>query len=898
MSINLNVFYNLIQFIIQNFIYYIFLVILRCFLVNDLVNENTKEYQTEFVSSQNKKFSNYFEEIDEENLTPGMKQYIDVKKDYADSIVMFRMGDFYEMFYEDAQIAAKELEIVLTSRGKGEKKAPLAGIPYHAIDPHIAKLVKKGYKVVVAEQVEDPKLAKGLVKREVTRVITPGTVTENNMLNEKQNNFIIAIAKKENKFGVGISDVSTGEFYASFASNQEELLRLLTKFSPSEVITSYSLDAQPSFHKIINSSTQAYVNVLDDRFFMKANATDLLNRHFVKESARKSFNDFLIELGNFKDKLIYDLTICASGALLSYLKKTQMDSLSYISQIEIYKDDTFMVLDQISIKNLELLKNISDGTERGTLVNVMDKTLTSHGARYLRRNITMPLTTIKKITQRLDATEELIKNPLPKARIRDVLKQTNDIQRLVSRISTRRCSPRDILALKNTLKLIPRLNVLLKDFNSEQLKPFYFSRDLQTLHEVISQAIRDEPSTHIRDGNVIKKGFNEELDELNSIKSNAKSYISQIEEQEKEKTQIKKLKIKYNRVFGYFFEIPNGSLSLVPSNYIRKQTMANCERFFTPELKEKETQILAAEDKAKALEEKIFFDIVGMINKESDELQELSKKIANVDFLQSLATIAVDYDYIRPELEQTAGKLNIINGRHPVVEKLTSNFVANNCVLDENEMMILTGPNMAGKSTYLRQNALIVLLAQIGSYVPATSATISVVDRIFTRVGAYDDLSTGQSTFMVEMNECAHIIKHATSKSLIVLDEVGRGTSTFDGVSIAWSLAEYIYNKVRAKTLFATHYHILNKLSDSFKNISNYNIAVDEDNNNIVFLRKVVKGGTDKSYGIHVAKLAGLPLELIQRANEIQEILIQEDEMMKKIKAEKFSEQKTLFDGF
>ncbi|MBN2881332.1 DNA mismatch repair protein MutS [Candidatus Woesearchaeota archaeon] len=857
-------------------------------------NEDSNSTQTELNFQGSSSHSRYFEDLDEEILTPGMKQYINIKKDYPDFIVMFRMGDFYEMFYEDAKIAAESLDIVLTSRGKGEKQAPLAGIPFHSIDPYIAKLIKQGFKVVIAEQVEDPKLAKGLVKREVTRIITPGTITEQNMLDDKTNNYIVSISQEGKNYGIGISDVSTGEFYGAYASNLDELNRLLSKFQPSEIIVSYELDARPEFNSAIKS-TKSYINAFDERFFKKANATDILNRHFLRDEGRKSFNDLLLELGRIHDRKFYDVTLSACGALLSYLKKTQMDSLSFLSRIELYRDESRLVLDHMTIRNLELLKNITDGTERGSLVSILDKTATSPGARLLRKAITMPLMNVNEIDQRLDAVEELIRSPLAKARIRDTLKQMNDIERLVSRIGTKRCSPRDVLGLKNTLILVPRLNSLLSEFKSKLLQPFFFTRDLEALSEVISHAIKNEPPSHLRDGNVIKKGFNEELDRLTNIKYNAREFILKIEEEEKEKTGIKSLKIKFNRVFGYFIEIQNASLDLVPKEYIRKQTMSNCERYITEDLKQKEFEILDADDKIKALEEKIFFDIVSMINKQSSELQEISKRIATVDFLQSLSTVGIENDYVRPVVIQE-GNINIINGRHPVVEKLENNFISNDCNINEFEMMILTGPNMAGKSTYLRQNALIILLAQLGSFVPATSAHIGLVDRIFTRVGAYDDLSTGQSTFMVEMNECSHIIKNATSKSLIVLDEVGRGTSTFDGVSIAWSLAEYIYNKIRAKTLFATHYHVLNKLADSFKGIHNYNMSVDEDNNKIVFLRKVIKGGTDKSYGIHVARLAGLPFEIINRANEIQEILIKEDEMMKKIKAQRISEQKTLFD--
>jgi DNA mismatch repair protein MutS len=789
---------------------------------------------------------------EDNNLSPGMRQYMHVKEKHPDCIVFFRMGDFYETFYQDAKTAARELEITLTSRGKGEKKAPLAGIPFHSVQPYIGKLISKGYKVCIVEQMEDPKYAKGLVKRDVVRIITPGTVIDETILNGKVNNYIMAINKEKESIAIAVCDVSTGEFSVTL-SCEEKLDNEMIKYSPSEVLLPLSLE-NSNFSKKIKGY---FVNFYDDLHFYEEKVNKVLLQHF---GTMPSIDEFLKT---------------SAGALMAYLLQTQKDDLKHINRITKVNTEDFMLIDKTTLQNLNIISNRKD--DNATLLKAIEYTKTSMGGRLLRQWIMKPLLNINEIKKRLDSVEEFTENLLLKDEIARILSEITDLERLMARISFKTASPKDLVALRNTLSLIPKINSLLKDCNAEMLEKKL--DEFNELKELLSVSIKDDPNTIVREGNMIREGYSKELDELRSIKHDSKKWLLEFEEEEKRKTGMKFLRVSYNKVFGYFIEVSNSNLSMVPSHYIRKQTQLNGERFITPELKEKENIILTADEKINSLEYNLFMDILKKAAAYIIELQNVSEIIAAIDVLQGFACISIIGHYTRPKINETY-TLTIKSGRHPIVEKLEQNFISNDIGLDENKrMMIITGPNMAGKSVYIKQNALIVLMAQIGCFVPAEAAEIGIVDRVFSRVGASDDIATGQSTFMVEMNETSNILKNATEKSLIILDEIGRGTSTYDGVSLAWAIAEFIITKVRAKTLFATHYHHLNKMADEFEGIKNFNVAVSEREDEVVFLRKIVEGGTDRSYGIQVAKLAGLPHDVIETAKRVITQLEMEDEI-------------------
>ncbi len=818
-----------------------------------------------------------------EHLTPGMKQYLEAKRAHPDCLIMLRMGDFYEMFYEDAITASRELEITLTSRGKDEKKAPLAGVPFHALETYLGRLIKKGYKVAIIEQLEDPKQAKGLVKRGLVRIVTPGTVIESSLLNEKENNYIMSLTSHGDQYAAAFCDLSTGEFFTLQVHSLPHLLSLLIRFNPSEGLIPESLKVNAELTDKIKSYG-CFLNSLDDYFFKAEKAKEIICSHFNASS--------LHQFGLEEEKQLTSV----SGALLKYLHDTQKNSLTHLKTISIRSNETIMLLDSSTIRNLELLKNIRDNSTRGTLLSVLDKAVTAPGARLLKKWIKEPLLVKEAIVQRLDAVETLHKDIIAREEIISLLQETYDLERLISRVNYGNANPRDLLALTKSLQQIPSLKEKLTPLSGKLLQQIASMPDSQEITALIQKSIKDDAPITIREGGMIKTGYNSELDTLRDIKNNSKKYLQQLEEREKTKTGISTLKISYTNVFGYFIEVTKKNIHLVPETYIRKQTTANSERYITEELKIEEEKILGAEEKINQLEYNLFQDILKQVAAHTIIIQDTAHKLSVLDVLCSLAKVAAENNYVRPELVEHK-VLQIKNGRHPVVEKLEKSFIANDVMLNDGEMMILTGPNMAGKSTIMRQTALIVLMAQMGSFVPAEAVNLGIVDRIFTRVGAYDDLSSGQSTFMVEMHETASILHNATEHSLIILDEIGRGTSTFDGVSIAWSVAEFIYNHTKAKTLFATHYHVMNKLAEKFSRIRNYNIAVKEKNGEVIFLHKLIEGGTDQSYGIHVAKLAGLPLQVVERAKEIQAVLEKDDEMIRKIKAKKLEEQKSL-DGF
>ncbi len=808
------------------------------------------------------------------SLTPAMRQYKKIKDQYEDCILMFRIGDFYEMFYEDAKTASDVLDITLTSKNVRDMNIPLAGVPYHSVDPYIAELVNAGHKVAVCEQVEDPDKAKGLVKRDVVRVVTPGTVMENQALNAQSNNFTMSIYCKEN-YGIALCDLSTGEFFATTAKDLDEIKNQIAVFSPKEFVVPETLLVNKKLKKILE---EGFLESFYDECFTIDNAKTVLEKHFKVETL-ESFG-------------LAEVAVQAAGGLLSYLKDTQKRSLEFITRIKSLKNKNYMILDEQTLRNLEILQNIRDGSAKATLLSVIDKTKNPMGARLLKKWIKKPLMDTEMIKRRLDSVEELTNKTIVRKDIVACINKIQDIERLVSKINYGNCNPRDLVSLKVSISVIPKLKTYTKKCTSGLTKKLHDMDPVNELFEFLSKAIKDEPAAVSNEGNIIRDGFNDELDELRDIKKNGKQYLRRLQQREREKTGIGNLKVKYNKVFGYFIEVTKSHLDKVPEDYQRKQTLVNSERYFTDELKEQENKILNAEDRIIELERELFDDAVSRVCGYTKRLQKVAQKIAILDVLCSLAEVSVNNSYSKPIVDKGTS-IEISGGRHPFIEHSVDQFVPNDCFLQNSEMMIITGPNMSGKSTYMRQVALIVMMAQIGSFVPASEAKIGVVDRIFTRVGAYDDLVHGQSTFMVEMVETAKIVNNATNKSLIILDEIGRGTSTFDGVSIAWSVAEYIYNKIKAKTLFATHYHVLNKLEKSFENIHNYNIAV-KDDDEIVFLRKIVPGGTDKSYGIHVAKIAGMPADIVNRAKEIQKKLEEDDKMVRKIRARKDIKQTNL----
>ena len=799
--------------------------------------------------------------------TPMMQHYLKTKEEYKDCILFYRLGDFYEMFFEDALTASRELEITLTGKDCGqEERAPMCGIPFHAVDSYIAKLINKGYKVAICEQLEDPKQAKGMVKRDVVRVVTPGTVIESNLLEEKRNNYIMSVFKKGIYYGLAVCDVSTGDFLATEIKENNNFAKLIdeiSRYAPAEIVANNDMFHSEEEVAKIKERFPVYITALGDENF-EENVENLSRFDIVDDEQRK--------IENPKEKLF---CICAINGLYAYLKQTQKNNLDHINTVQIYRTTRYMALDMNARRNLELTEKMRDKSKKGTLLWVLDKTSTSMGGRHLRRWLNDPLIDVSEIQERLDAVEELKNNMMLRGDITELLKKIYDIERLAGKISYGNATGRDMISLKCSVAQLPELKKILADTASPLLQQIHTNLDmLEDIHDLIEASIVEEPPLTIKEGGIIKKGYNEEIDKLKTATTEGKNWILQLEAEEREKTGIKGLKVGFNRVFGYYIEVTKSNLSLVPERYIRKQTLTNCERFITEELKNLENQILGAEEKVITLEYNAFIEIRDKIEAQIQRIQKSAMVVATLDVLTSFAQVAEDFNYCKPEVDES-GIIDIKAGRHPVIEKMlpAGSFVDNDTYLDKNEnrLSIITGPNMAGKSTYMRQVALITLMAQIGSFVPATSAHIGVVDKIFTRVGASDDLSMGQSTFMVEMMEVASILKEATANSLVILDEIGRGTSTYDGLSIAWAVAEYIVDKEKcgAKTLFATHYHELIKLAETKPGVKNYSIAVKEKGEDIAFLRKIVPGGTDESYGVHVAKLAGVPNEVLKNANHI-----------------------------
>lgn len=785
---------------------------------------------------------------------------MDIKNANPDCLILFRMGDFYETFFDDAVTVSRELEITLTGRGKDENRVPLAGIPYHAIDPYIAKLVRRGFKVGLVEQTEDPKQAKGLVKRELVRIITPGTVIESMILDNSTNNYIMSFVKDGEYYGVSFCDISTGEFLAA-KFNEDEFLNEVRRVNPAEIIYPTNIP-EGILEKL---KVEGFLlNPFEYRAFWPDWAKNTLKEHFN-----------VLNLEGFGVKS--DLEISAAGAIISYLKETQKKTLSHIHKIQEYNLNNFMYLDSSTIRNLELVKNVMEN-ENATLLSVLDKTLTPMGKRLIRKWLVAPLIDKAKIEDRLYATKELKDNIILRHDLREALKKVYDIERLIGRVSYGNCNPKDLVSLKTSLGSLPELSTLLQNVNSNMLKEISELPNLDYPKDLISRSIKDEPATTVREGNIVREGYNSELDELRGIRQNVKTFLAELEEREKERTGIKNLKIKYNKIIGYYIDITKSNLHLVPEDYIRKQTQVNSERFVTEELKEKESRILGAQERIYELEFEIFTNVVDELKKFTKAIQRAAKKISKLDVICSFSEASEEYGYNMPEFN-TEGTFEVVEGRHPVIEAFSDiDFISNDCNLHNNERtMLITGPNMAGKSTYLRQNALIVLMAQIGCFVPATSVKLPVFDRIFSRIGAYDNLVREQSTFMVEMNESANILNNATENSFVILDEIGRGTSTYDGLSLAWAIAEYLNNKIKCKSLFATHYHHLNEMKKQFEGIENYHILIEEKDDEIIFIRKIVKGGTDKSYGIQVAKLAGVPDEVVDIAKRVMSDVEGED---------------------
>ncbi|QTL98305.1 DNA mismatch repair protein MutS [Iocasia frigidifontis] len=810
-------------------------------------------------------------------LTPMMKQYKSIKKKYQDSILFYRLGDFYEMFFEDAEIAARILDLALTARNKGGgEKAAMAGVPYHSADTYIAKLIKNGYKVAICEQIEDPDEASGIVERDVIRVITPGTVIENDMLEDKNNNFLAAAVYYEDTIGFSYIDISTGDFYVTelFKTQSSKLWDEIDRIRPAEIIVEEDL-ADGEF---LNNYQQVNKILINKReIFNLKKSYEILQKHFKIQS--------LIGFG------IEDMpaAIAAAGEILHFINNTQKRSLKHLDKISLYTLNNYMVLDTATRKNLELTSTIRSHRKNGSLLDVLDKTVTSMGGRLIRKWINQPLINKEEIDRRLEAVEELKDNFIFLQKLRDALDGVYDLERILTKVTYGSANARDLTALRYSLTKLPFIFEALSLFEDSHLLSGLCDEidTLDDLGELLTKALVEEPPTTVREGGIIEKGFNEELDQLRTMCGEGKDWITNLQKSERERTGISSLKVGFNKVFGYYLEVTKANLDKVPDDYTRKQTLANSERYITPELKEKEAMILGAEDKINDLEYRLF---VSVRDKVADNIQRIKKSagiIATADVLSSFALSAIENDYVSPIINDS-NEINIEQGRHPVVEKmLNENFVPNDTILDneENRFLIITGPNMSGKSTYMRQVALIVLMAQIGSFVPASKAVIGLVDRIFTRVGASDDLTTGQSTFMVEMNEVANIVNNASQKSLIILDEVGRGTSTYDGLSIAWAVSQYINDprEIGARSLFATHYHELTRLEEEFNGIKNYSVLVEEDNSGVHFLHKIVQGKANESYGIEVARLAGLPDELINNARQILKQLEQNDNEIKEV---------------
>nr|WP_288827349.1 DNA mismatch repair protein MutS [uncultured Clostridium sp.] len=797
-------------------------------------------------------------------LSPMMAHYLETKKEYPGCLLFYRLGDFYEMFFEDAITVSRELEITLTGKECGlEERAPMCGVPHHAVETYLNRLVQKGYKVAIAEQMEDPRQAKGLVKREVIRVVTPGTITSAQALDETRNNYLMGVVYIGEAYGIAVTDISTGDFLVTEVESDRELIDEINKFTPSEIICNEAFYVSGVDIEEIKNRYHTVISSLDHHYFSDEVCRKILREHYQVGS--------LTGLG-LDD---YDMGVIAAGAVMQYMYETQKSSLSHITTITPYSTGQYMIIDTSTRRNLELLETLREKQKRGSLLWVLDRTKTAMGARMLRTYVEQPLIHKTDIIKRQNAIEELNMNYISREEISEYLNPIYDLERLIGRISYKTANPRDLIAFKNSLEMLPYIKTLLKEFTSELLTDLYNDLDpLDDIKDYIERAIIEDPPVSIREGGIIREGFHEEADKLRSAKTEGKTWLADLEAKEKEKSGIKNLKVKYNKVFGYYFEVTNSFKELVPDYFIRKQTLANAERYTTNELKELEDIILGAEDKLFSLEYDLFCEVRDMIASKVLRIQKSARAIAGIDVLVSLSSVATRNNYVKPQINEK-GIIDIKNGRHPVVEKMLRDdlFVSNDVYLDngKNRLSIITGPNMAGKSTYMRQTALIVLMAQIGCFVPADEANIGICDRIFTRVGASDDLASGQSTFMVEMTEVANILRNATKNSLIVLDEIGRGTSTFDGLSIAWSVVEHISNLklLGAKTLFATHYHELTELEGTMSGVNNYCIAVKEQGDDIVFLRKIIKGGADKSYGIQVAKLAGVPDTVIIRAKEL-----------------------------
>ncbi len=804
--------------------------------------------------------------------TPMMQQYLQTKNEYPGCILFYRLGDFYEMFFDDAKIVSKELELTLTGKNCGmEERAPMCGVPFHALDTYLSRLVQKGYKVAICEQVEDPKEAKGIVKREVIRVVTPGTNTDPASMDETRNHYLMCVVYLDDKYGISFADVSTGDYYVTEVDSERKMLDELFKIQPVELICNESL-----------MISGVDLNDLKER--LGITISPLASWYFSDDLCEKTLKD------HFKAATLQGLGlsdsgsgVIAAGALLKYLLETQMVELSQLSSIHPYVTGKYMVIDSSSRRNLELTETLREKQKRGSLLWVLDKTKTAMGARMLRSFLEQPLIEPDKIKRRQDAIKDLNAQVITRDELREYLHPVYDLERLISRVSYQTANARDLIAFKSSIGMLPPIKTLLSDFHAEELHLIDEALDpLQDLFTLIDNALVEDPPLSIRDGALLKTGFHAEVDRLREARIHGKQWLADLELREREATGIKNLRVRYNKVFGYFIEVTNSYLDLVPETYIRKQTLTNAERFLTPELKEMEETILGAEDRLMSLEYELFCQLRQSLAREIVRIQKTAKAVASLDVFASLALVAEQNRFCCPKIN-TDGRIEIKNGRHPVVEKMIPNdlFIPNDTILDngKNRISIITGPNMAGKSTYMRQVALIVLMAQIGSFVPAEAADIGIVDRIFTRVGASDDLASGQSTFMVEMTEVANILRNATADSLLILDEIGRGTSTFDGLSIAWAVVEHISNPklLGAKTLFATHYHELTELEGKLDNVNNYCIAVKEQGEDIVFLRKIVPGGADKSYGIQVARLAGVPESVTDRAKEIVEQLLLHD---------------------
>ena len=807
-----------------------------------------------------------------EELTPMMQKYLETKQEHKDCILFYRLGDFYEMFFEDALTASKELEITLTGKSCGLKeRAPMCGVPFHSAEGYINKLVQKGYKVAICEQVEDPKTAKGLVRREVVRIVTPGTNLCMQALDETKNNYLLCVVYIGGSYGLAVSDVSTGDFYLTEIADERALADEVYMFAPSEIVCNESFFMSGFPIDELKQRLHISLTALDAWYFDDDVVNNTLTGHFKTKSLQAlGLEDF--PTGTF-----------AAGGLLKYLYETQKNSLGHITTLTPYTNGKYMVIDGSSRRNLELVETMREKSKIGSLLWVVDKTKTAMGARMLRSYVEQPLVNKQAIEERLDAIETFNQHLITRDEIREYLNPIYDLERLISRVTYQTANPRDMIAFKSSLHMLPAIKMLLEEVPCAFTDKLRGELDcLEDIYSRIDDSIMEEPPISVREGGIIKSGYLEEIDRLRNAKTEGKTWLAKLEEEEREKTGIKNLKIKYNKVFGYYLEVTNSFLSMVPDYFIRKQTLSNAERFITPELKELEDTILGAEDRLFTLEYNLFCEIRDKIALEVERIHKTAKAIARLDAMVSLAFVAEQNNFVRPQINEQ-GIIHIKDGRHPVVEKMMGGqlFIANDTYLDNDKkrISIITGPNMAGKSTYMRQTALIVLMAQMGSYVPASEANIGIVDRIFTRVGASDDLASGQSTFMIEMTEVANILRNATPNSLLILDEIGRGTSTFDGLSIAWAVVEHISNPqlLGAKTLFATHYHELTELEGKLDNVNNYCIAVKENGDDIVFLRKIIPGGADKSYGIQVAKLAGVPESVILRAKDIVEQLVEND---------------------